>query len=771
MSESLTPTAWQLTHALPDAVDAVLDGGAADWRPADVPGNVQTSAFGLPPAELYVRDRINEVAWMAAESWVYRTTFDRPATGADEEAVYRFLGTDYRCDLYLNGRYVGSHEGMFSPVEVPLDDAPTQTLTVVLHPYTTDAKTLKACFSKGGGWDFAPAIIPRGLWDAAGVQVRPRLRITGAHVATRLDNGQRADCVVHLAFSARVTEGTVTVTLGGATRTVPLVDADGAAVPVHVPNPTLWWPNGMGEAALVELRAELHVADRVTAPFTRRVGLRTLARVACDGQAVADIPLQLVVNGRKVFLKGVNWVPLDACPGTATPARYAAFLRQFADAGVNCVRVWGGGVKEHDAFYALADELGLMVLQEFPLSFVTDSDDPAFLRLLAQEATAIIDALHHHPSVVIWSGGNEHYALWERLDSGTPVMETALQQIGEVFNIDFSDPRWPAGSRGYDEPALALLGSLVARLDGTRPWQITSGMEGEGEAHGTWNWNPAIGDHRYRDYATLYDYWRAADEHLYSECSVSAIANVAAIRHVLGETAPVLPATDDPLWKLHHAFYSAWDGLPDLWLDIPSTEALFGPAPDLATLVLTNQWMQGEGGRFLIEELRRKMGYTCGVIWWGVNEPWPTLAGNALIDWFAQPRLGWRFMANAFRPTILSLRYRHCVARRVAPELWLSHDGPAPFTGRYEVEVHRLPGATETYTGQIALAPYQAQLIRRLPPLRLHAGERAHVTCRLYDGDTEIHRNDYLFASNEDAVPFDAGMVGVIRELWGDAAR
>jgi beta-mannosidase len=766
MPESLLPTSWTLSHAAPEAVTAVLAGGDADWRPAAVPGNVQTSAFGLPLEALYARDRINEVAWMAGESWIYRTTFPRPATGPDEEAVYRFLGIDYACDLYLNGRHVGSHEGMFSPVEVPLDDAPAQTLTVVLHPYSADAKTLKACFSKGSGWDFAPPIIPRGLWDAAGICVRPRLRVTGAHVGTRLDNAQRADCTVHLSFSERVAAGSVTVTLAGVTRTVPLVDADGAAVPIHVPNPPLWWPNGLGGAALTELTAELQVAGRATEPFTHRVGLRSLARVACDGQAVADIPLQLVVNGRKVFLKGVNWVPLDACPGTATPERYAALLRQFAAGGVNCVRVWGGGVKEHDAFYALADELGLMVLQEFPLSFVKDSDDPAFLRLLAQEAAAIIDALRHHPSVVIWSGGNEHYALWERMDSGTPIMQAALPALAEM-GVDYTDPRWPTGSRGYDEPALALLGSLATRLDGTRPYQVTSGMEGEGEAHGTWNWNPAIGDHRYRDAESLYAYWRGAHEHLYSECSVSGIANLAAIRHILGEADPALPATDDPLWRLHHAFYGAWDRLPDLWLDIPSTEALFGPAPDLETLVLTNQWMQGEGGRFLIEELRRKMGHTCGVIWWGVNEPWPTLAGNALIDWFARPRLGWPMVANAFAPTLLSLRYEHCVARRVHPELWLSHDGPAPFAGRYTVEVRRLPGAVQTFAGSITLEPYRSQLIRHLPPLRLRAGERAHVICRLFDGDAEVHRNDYLFASNEDAVPFDTAMVGLIRELWG----
>ena len=61
---------------------------------------------------------------MEAEYWFFRTTFAPPAIGDDEEAVFQFLGIDYHCDILLNGKLVISHEGMFSPIEVPL--APLQ---------------------------------------------------------------------------------------------------------------------------------------------------------------------------------------------------------------------------------------------------------------------------------------------------------------------------------------------------------------------------------------------------------------------------------------------------------------------------------------------------------------------------------------------------------------------------------------------------------------------------------------------------------------------
>jgi hypothetical protein len=318
-----------------------------------------------------------------------------------------------------------------------------------------------------------------------------------------------------------------------------------------------------------------------------------------------------------------------------------------------------------------------------------------------------------------------------------------------------------------------LLAELCAREDSSRPFQITSGMEGEGEVHGIWNWNPAIGDHRFRDSDSLYDYWLGAKGCLFSEASVSGIANLATICDVLQENTPAVPEKSDPVWRLHHAFHAAWDQLPDLWLDLPSTAKLFGPPKDIETLVLTNQWMQGEGGRFLVEEIRRRQGQSCGVIWWGVNEPWPGLAGNALIDWRGRPKLSWPMVTNSFKPSILTLRYPHCVLRRFKPELWLTHDGLEPFNGSYEVTVRNLAtGVVDTHSGTVDAEPYQSLFLRNLTPVRMTVGTRLHVTCRLLDGQGEcLHQNDYLFASNEDAVPFDAGMVEQIHRLFKNPGK
>lgn len=71
------------------------------------------------------------------------------------------------------------------------------------------------------------------------------------------------------------------------------------------------------------------------------------------------------LNGSPVLIKGVNWIPDDIFPARMTRERYERRLREAADAGVNLIRVWGGGLYESRDFYEACDELGLMVWQDF----------------------------------------------------------------------------------------------------------------------------------------------------------------------------------------------------------------------------------------------------------------------------------------------------------------------------------------------------------------------------------------------------------------------
>ena len=77
------------------------------------------------------------------------------------------------------------------------------------------------------------------------------------------------------------------------------------------------------------------------------VGVRSVARSAFpDGGK-----WRWLINGRPVFLRGANWVPADVLPGRVTEVDYARLLGMARDAGINFLRVWGGGVREKRAFW------------------------------------------------------------------------------------------------------------------------------------------------------------------------------------------------------------------------------------------------------------------------------------------------------------------------------------------------------------------------------------------------------------------------------------
>jgi beta-mannosidase len=386
-----------------------------------------------------------------------------------------------------------------------------------------------------------------------------------------------------------------------------------------------------------------------------------------------------------------------------------------------------------------------------------------FLSILTSEVRDFLPRLNRHPSIVLWTGGNEHIHYWDELESGTPTMEATKGDILSREGFFFDREHMIAGVPIYENIGLKQMASLADELGGGRPFEPTSGMEGEGEPHGIWSWNPKIGDWRMRDYDTLYDYWNDQREHFYSEVGVDSIATRAAIEYVFNTDEPAMPEPGDPVWIHHKAFGACWpidreheaNLRSDLWLDLASIDKLFGRIDNLDDLITASHWMQAEGGRYVVEELRRKMPHTCGVIWWGCNEPWPNLAGNQLIDYFGEPHPVLFWKGNAFRPTILSLRYKHCVARAFKPGLWISHDGRGPFDGTYTCTVEDLDtGELERYRGAVSCPEYASVLIKRLNYVRLKPGKRLWVTLILRDmTGAEVHANTYLFASDEDEAP------------------
>lgn len=120
-------------------------------------------------------------------------------------------------------------------------------------------------------------------------------------------------------------------------------------------------------------------------------------------------------DGKPIFIKGANWIPVHSFPvlDSANRARYRHLLCSAKEAGFNMLRVWGGGIYEHDYFYDLCDSLDLMVWQDFIFAGTPYPDCPDMLQSIREEARQQISRIAKHPCVVLWCGNNEVKNGWE----------------------------------------------------------------------------------------------------------------------------------------------------------------------------------------------------------------------------------------------------------------------------------------------------------------------------------------------------------------------
>ena len=120
-------------------------------------------------------------------------------------------------------------------------------------------------------------------------------------------------------------------------------------------------------------------------------------------------------DGKPLFVKGANWIPVHSFPvlNDAMKERYRYLLCSAKEANFNMIRVWGGGIYEHDYFYDLCDSLGIIVWQDFNFSTMLYPDNPKVLESIKREAYENVTRIAKHPCVVVWCGNNEVKNGWE----------------------------------------------------------------------------------------------------------------------------------------------------------------------------------------------------------------------------------------------------------------------------------------------------------------------------------------------------------------------
>lgn len=654
------------------------------WLDVAIPSDVHRALIDASriPDPFYGMNDV-ECRWMEEQEWWYRFSIDPvPAAAADERLRLDFHGLDTYATIWLNGEEIGQHQNMFRPAVFDVTDIlrsdASNVVAIRFDPplLRTAGKTVsqwgpnpertpmrKAQF--GYGWDWGPRLPTIGIWRPIDLKRERQATITGVHFTT-LDvtaDHERAAVAVQIEaerFAGRealMTHVRLTPPDGGNPIEHELTlgddgqDLDATAY-LTVDHPHLWWTHDLGDPSLYELTVTLFANETSLDERTEQVGIRTLTLdQSPDPDERGSRFFRFVLNRVPIFARGADWIPCDSFVGAIPPERYTRLLESARDANMTMLRVWGGGIYEHDRFYKECDRLGLLVWQDFMFACAMyPEDDPTFVAEVEAEARYQVRRLRSHACLALWCGNNENQWLHD----------------GRFWN----DPAPPAYGELYYHH---ILPSVVAELDGQTPYWPSSPFGGDdhndqrqGNRHNwdVWHgqYSRRFGEQPHREFTPeSVSYLRYADDmaRFVSEFGMHA----APIRETLRRVIP-----DDQLY--HHSPAMDWHNK-----DNPKDkgdmlmQGTTGVPSDLAEYIDFSQLAQAEGLKFGIEHYRRRKPHCSGTLVWQLNDCWPVQSWSVL-DYYGFGKASYFYLKRVYDPVLASFKQ----TQEGGAELWITND-------------------------------------------------------------------------------------------------
>ncbi|KQT34632.1 beta-mannosidase [Sphingomonas sp. Leaf412] len=741
---------WQVRIDPADRAAAAAHPAGARWLPATVPGTVQQDliARGIVPDPFRRMDE-GAIQWVGRTGWQYRTTLTAtPALLSRAHVDLVFDGLDTFATVAVNGRVLiradNAHRRWRADARPMLRAGansvvvtfapPIATLQPMVlaqrHPLPGEYDSAFGDEPKGRqtspyirkpkyhyGWDWGPRIVAIGPWKDVRVEAWDDTRLDD--VAVVQDAVSRAEArltlrarVVAAAPGAADVAADVTGPDGRTirvTRRAALVAGDNVVtLPVTIPAPAIWQPVGHGAQPLYTVRTTLDGGGAVT----RRTGLRTVELIR-DGGAFG-----LKVNGTPIFMKGANLIPFDMFPSRTTAAMQRRMLADAAAANMNMVRVWGGGYYPDDAFYDAADELGLMVWQDFMFGGAVTPPDAAFRRNVAIEAAEQVARLQAHPSLVLWAGNNEVQGGWDNW-SDRKAFKKAIgadeqERIGTAMTVLFDRVLREAVTRG-DPDAPYWPGSP------STDYEAPVDTDKAGDRHFWDVWSGGKPIERYTDSCPRF----------MSEYGFQGMPGLPTIARFAG-TVALEP--ESAVLKAHQKFL-AGEGQGRI---LSYLKEYHRDPRDFADFVYLSQAMQAEAIRLGALHHRACRPTTLGSLYWQLNDVWPA------ISWASVDHHGrWKLLHHAarrfFAPQVV-------VAERAgdATRIALVSDAVVPVAATWRVRGFAMDGrALGMREGAVTLAPGSAADVATIPDAALFADAPAaasYAVAEMVVGDRPVGR-------------------------------
>ncbi len=430
---ALATTALAAAFAAPSAAARAADGITRGTVYDDAPDNRYLLGgdwlFRLDTANVGVTQRFQRQtsqdgwtkttvpnAWNAGDDSVasmvgtvgwYRKDFRLPDRRARMSWQLRFESVNYRTKVWLNGRPIGRNTGAYLPFVLRLPGSALKRNGVNRLVVRVDNRRLRTDFPPsgltgsgdpaGGWWNYGGILREVYLQridrvDVSSLIVRPELPCAtcAASVLVRAIVRNYAPRASRVSIAGSF--GERRVRLG--TRGVPARSFATFQTRIRIAKPRVWSP---ASPQLYRVRLTVRLGGATALRYDLHSGIRSI-KVAGG---------RLVLNGRPVALRGVGLHEDDPVTGFAiSSARRAQIVAQAKELGATVIRAH---YPLHPEMHELADREGLLIWSEIPVyaiktKFLKSSD---VRKLAARELEQNIAANQNHPSIMVWSIGNE----------------------------------------------------------------------------------------------------------------------------------------------------------------------------------------------------------------------------------------------------------------------------------------------------------------------------------------------------------------------------
>lgn len=664
--------------------------------PSIVPGDIYADLERVGKlSNLYYGLNARKADWVSAKEWWYRKVFTIPMNWKDKKIRICFDAVDYETEIWLNGHYLGKHEGQFTPFYFEISDKilrnEKNVLTVLIHPVP---KAVRETIDKDGfewnimremrssyshwksmtssGWDWGIGLVSMGIWQDVKLVATDNVYLSNLEVLPQISypykeanltvqiNAQSyfnkemlLECVIH---SLTTDDSPIHIS-----KKIYIEKGDQIVkFNAKIEKPNLWWPNGYGEQHLYEVSVCLKdlKSDFSLDLISTTFGIRDLRIVKNPRSSMNAsfmdynpnyVPGRIVdykdtialnnnylmeINGVKIMGMGANWLPVDLLFGRPNKQNYEYLIRLAAESGINLLRVWGGGIVEKKIFFDLCDKYGIMLFYEFPNAGYKLPETKGALQIVEKEVKEILPLLINHPSIVRYGAGNEQY-----------ICDSNSKQI-------------------------ALLRRLCNKFDPSRPF-YTSDPEVLGQRHGPHGY---IYDSHYLTYNSGYPLTPGSDDpNEWTEYGASGLSSLETLKKIIPESHLFPIPDNDPYWIWHNA-QNAYGS--DNWLASSQYEMLFGKLSTIESTIRCSQFIQAEGIRYANQSMRRNMWHRSSFLSWTYNEPWPNAAHGCLVEYYGKPKMALYYTKKTCNLIDISCVYDNLECSPDKPlnlELWVSN--------------------------------------------------------------------------------------------------